>query len=81
MKIQDLISKNLISGKFLPLLLSIIISSEVSAYEYTLLIKQCFSCDWKEYFEPFPSRERCEIARQGLLINGITQCSKLENKS
>ena len=62
--------------KLFLVLYSLLIAYEVSSKDYALLVKQCFSCGWQEYHEFFHSREMCEIARQGVFVNGITLCKR-----
>ena len=47
------------------------------AHDYNLLFKPCKSCDWIIYPEPFRLKESCEIARQGVFVNGMTRCEKV----
>lgn len=48
------------------------------AHYYSLLYKPCKSCDWIIYPEPFRLKESCEIARQGVFVNGMTRCEKID---
>ena len=48
------------------------------AHDYSLLYKPCKSCDWIIYPEPFRLKESCEIARQGVFVNGMTRCEKID---
>jgi len=44
--------------------------------EFNLLVKTCKSCDWIVYPVPFRLKEKCEIARQGIFIKGVTKCER-----
>ena len=44
--------------------------------EFNLLVKTCKSCSWIVYPQPFRLKEQCEIARQGIFLNGMTKCQK-----
>ena len=44
------------------------------ANEFSLFIKPCKSCEWLTYPTPFRLKEQCEIARQGIFIQGMTKC-------
>ena len=46
------------------------------AYEFSRFIKPCKSCEWLTYSTPFRLKEQCEIARQGIFIQGMTKCLK-----
>ena len=46
------------------------------AHEFSLFIKPCKSCEWLTYSTPFRLKEQCEIARQGIFIQGMTKCLK-----
>ena len=46
------------------------------ANEFILFIKPCKSCEWLTYPTPFRLKEQCEIARQGIFIQGMTKCLK-----
>ncbi len=55
----------------------IAISSLLASHDFNLLVKPCKSCDWIIYPEPFRLKETCEIARQGVFVNGMTKCEKI----
>ena len=46
--------------------------------EFSLFIKPCKSCEWLTYPTPFRLKEQCEIARQGIFIQGMTKCLKTD---
>ena len=48
------------------------------AHEFSLFIKPCKSCEWLTYSTPFRLKEQCEIARQGIFIQGMTKCLKTD---
>ncbi len=67
--------------KVLVLCLSVFLMAMPSflyAHDYSLLYKPCKSCDWIIYPEPFRLKESCEIARQGVFVNGMTRCEKVD---
>ena len=52
--------------------------STLFANEFSLFIKPCKSCEWLTYSTPFRLKEQCEIARQGIFIQGMTKCLKTD---
>ena len=60
-------------------LLLMSISTSLVSHDFNLLVKPCKSCDWIIYPEPFRLKESCEIARQGIFLNGMTKCEKITN--
>ena len=54
------------------------VPSTLFASEFSLFIKTCKSCEWITYPVPFRLKERCEIARQGIFIKGMTKCLKTD---
>ena len=59
-------------------ILMLFVPSTLFANEFSLFIKPCKSCEWLTYPTPFRLKEQCEIARQGIFIQGMTKCLKTD---
>ena len=66
-----------IKGLIVIFLFLVLTSQELYAKEdYYLYVKPCLDCGWFQYHEPFRIRETCEIARNGIFVEGVSKCLK-----